>query len=219
MYVNAAPSEHPNARDIRYFFFRHRDHIPGVLGVIALIVLIFFHPDLAEGLVWLQWTLAGLSIALIVMGEGMRIWSVGYSGTTTRSKKLKAKALATDGPYAVTRNPIYVGNFLLGLGYVLIPRVGWLVVAYVIAFAIQYSLIVSIEEDFLEMTFGQDYVDYKRRVRRFFPRLSGFVHALRPEARAAFSWKALRGEKWTLLNMLVTGTVLIGLNYWLRSRG
>lgn len=205
--------------DIRYFFFRHRDHIPVAVAVAALVALWFYHPDFAAGRPWLA-VVAGVAAgALILAGEGLRIWSVGFSGRTTRAKSLQAPALATTGPYGVVRNPIYVGNFLLGLGFVLLPRVGWLVVAYVVFFAVQYSLIVSIEEAFLAEKFGEAYRAYTARVRRFVPSIPGVLRALRAgDGEGGFSWKALRGEKWTLLNMLAVGAGLFLLNHWLRIR-
>lgn len=218
MYVNdtADRSEHPSSSDIRYFFFRHRDHIPAVVAVAALVGLWLYHPDFAAARAWLAWTSIAVSILCILAGEAMRIWSVGYSGTTTRAKKLKARGLATTGPYAVTRNPIYVGNFLLGLGFVLIPRVAWLLGAYLVMFIVQYSLIVSIEEQFLTSKFGDAYREYQKKVRRFLPSPAALLRALKGEGSEGFSWKALRGEKWTLLNMVFAGTVLIALNFWLR---
>ena len=201
--------------DLREFMFRHRDHVPIPFAIATLAGMAFWHPDFAAGRPWLRWTSLGVAIFAIVAGELLRIWSVGHSGRTTRSKSLKAPALATGGPYAVVRNPIYVGNFLLGLGYVLLTRIGWVVGAYVLFFFIQYSLIVSIEEQFLEGKFGDDYREYKKRVRRFVPKLSRLGAAGTPGEE--FRWSALGGEKWTLANMAACGVLVVFVMAWLRT--
>ncbi len=201
--------------DIREFFFRHRDHVPIPVAIGSLIALWYWHPDVAEGRPWLAIVLGVVAAALIFAGEAVRIWAVGHSGTTTRAKSLKAPALATGGPYAVVRNPIYVGNFLLGLGFVMLTRVTWVVIAYVVFFAIQYSLIVSIEEEFLEGKFGDDYRAYKKSVRRFLPNLARLGKSGTPGEE--FRWRALRGEKWTLLNMVASGAGILFVMAWLRS--
>ena len=209
-----APEKSPF--DLREFLFRHRDHVPVPVGIAALVGLWFWHPDFAAGLPALAIVTIVVAALLIAAGEALRIWAVGHSGRTTRAKDLKAPALATGGPYAVVRNPIYVGNFLLGLGFVLLTRVAWVAVVYVLFFAFQYSLIVSIEEQFLEGKFGDDYRAYKTKVRRFVPSLSRLGSAGTPGE--AFQWRSLTGERWTLFNMLFCGTGIVVVMWWLRGR-
>ena len=203
------------AFDLREFMFRHRDHVPIPFGIATLVGMYFYHPDFAAGLPAVAWTTTVVAAIAIIAGEALRIWSVGHSGRTTRAKSLKAPALATGGPYAVVRNPIYVGNFLLGLGYVLLTRIGWVVAAYVVFFFVQYTLIVSIEEEFLEGKFGDDYREYKKRVRRFLPKLSRLGAQGTPGEE--FRWSALGGEKWTLANMAACGVLVLVVMSWLRT--
>ncbi len=204
------------AFDLREFLFRHRDHVPIPVAVVALGGMWFHHPDFASGNPAAAAATTALSATLVLAGELLRIWSVGHSGTTTRAKSLKAPALATGGPYAVVRNPIYVGNFLLGLGFVLLTRIGWVIALYVLFFAFQYRLIVSIEEEFLEGKFGDEYRTYKARVPRFVPRLRGIASGDAGPGEA-FRWRALRGERWTLLNMLACGAGIVFVMSWLRT--
>ena len=200
--------------DVREFFFRHRDHVPIPVAIAGLVGMWFWHPDLATGRDWIVIAVTVASGLCMFVGESIRIWAVGHSGTTTRAKSLKAAALATGGPYAVVRNPIYVGNFILGLGFVGLTRIGWVIAAYVVFFAIQYSLIVSIEEEFLEGKFGDEYRTYKKNVRRFIPAVTRIGSSGTPGEE--FRWKALRGEKWTLLNMLACGIGVVFVMSWLR---
>lgn len=209
------PAESKKPFDVREFLFRHRDHVPIPFAIATLVGMWLYHPDFAEGSAALAWGTIAAAVVCIILGELLRIWSVGHSGRTTRAKSLKAPALATGGPYAVVRNPIYVGNFLLGLGYVLLTRIHWVVAAYVVFFFIQYTLIVNIEEEFLEGKFGDDYREYRKRVKRFLPNLSRLGSSGTPGEE--FRWSALGGEKWTLANMAASGVVVVLFMSWLRT--
>ena len=208
-------NESKKSFDVREVLFRHRDHVPIPFAIGALVGMWFYHPDYAVGRAWAVWATVAVSLVCIIAGEALRIWSVGHSGRTTRAKELKAPALATGGPYAVVRNPIYVGNFLLGLGYVLLTRIHWVIGAYIVFFFIQYTLIVNIEEEFLEGKFGDDYREYRKKVKRFIPNLARLGNSGTPGE--SFRWSALGGEKWTLANMVASGAVILFFMAWLRS--
>ena len=213
--ANPQAAQPKKAFDVREFLFRHRDHVPIPFAVATLVGMWFYHPDFAATQPWLAWVAGAVSVVTIFLGEALRIWSVGHSGRTTRAKELKAPALATGGPYAVVRNPIYVGNFLLGFGFVLLTRIHWVVIAYVVFFFIQYTLIVNIEEEFLEGKFGDDYREYRKRVKRFLPNLARLGSSGTPGEE--FRWSALSGEKWTLANMVFSGAVILVFMSWLRT--
>ena len=86
-------SAQANAKfDIREFFFRHRDHVPVPVAIAGVVGMWFFHPDLAEGRPWAKIAFTVVAAILIFIGEAIRIWAVGQSGTTTRAKSLKAAA-------------------------------------------------------------------------------------------------------------------------------
>jgi hypothetical protein len=68
------------------------------------------------------------------------------------------------------RNPLYVGNFLIWMGFTVISGVWWFLPIAVVIFAVEYSLIVRYEEGVLESIFGADYLAYKQRVPRWLPR-------------------------------------------------
>jgi len=61
-----------------------------------------------------------LGLLVAALGEALRIWGVGYSGTTTRESRVIAPQLVTAGPYAYVRNPLYVGNFITAFGFVIV---------------------------------------------------------------------------------------------------
>ncbi|MFZ0277411.1 MAG: isoprenylcysteine carboxylmethyltransferase family protein [Candidatus Sulfotelmatobacter sp.] len=82
----------------------------------------------------------------------------------------KNEALATSGPYAYTRNPLYLGSLLMGLGFAVAAR-SWAVgVALVVMFFVIYLPVIRDEEAFLRRTFPE-FEEYARRVPRMLPRL------------------------------------------------
>jgi len=82
----------------------------------------------------------------------------------------KNEALATSGPYAYTRNPLYLGSLLMGLGFCVAARSWWVGVALVLMFVVIYLPVIRDEEAFLRRKFPE-FEEYARRVPRMMPRL------------------------------------------------
>lgn len=76
-------------------------------------------------------------------------------------------AIATDGPYRLTRNPAYVGMALVYVGIALCSQALWVLVPLPFVLAIIDRGVIAREERYLERKFGQEYLDYTRRVRRW----------------------------------------------------
>ena len=124
---------------------------------------------------------------------------MAFSGATTRSSRIEAPKLVTSGPYAWTRNPIYWGNFLVGLGMTVSSAAlfPWLAVTFAVLFWAEYALIILAEEDYLKREFGEVFADYRERTHRFLilPRKTTWRGG---------RWRAaLRSERSTLLVILV----------------
>lgn len=102
----------------------------------------------------------GGGVALV--GLGLRAWSAGHIR--------KNDALATSGPYAHTRNPLYFGSFLLGLGFTIASGRWWLGLLFAALFLGIYLPVMRVEARTLEELFGDDYRAYARAVPLFFPR-------------------------------------------------
>ena len=83
----------------------------------------------------------------------------------------KNEALATSGPYAYTRNPLYLGSLLIGVGFAVAARSWWVGVALVVMFFAIYVPVIRDEEAFLRRTFPE-FEEYARRVPRMFPHLA-----------------------------------------------
>jgi protein-S-isoprenylcysteine O-methyltransferase Ste14 len=139
--------------------FRNRSWLP----VPFLLVALF-----APGRMTLaNWFAGGV---LIVIGEAIRLAGVAAAGTVTRRRSRDVQRLVTYGVFRWVRNPLYVGNFLIWMGFVVISGVLWFLPLAIALFAIEYTLIVAYEEGVLESIFGAEYLDYKRTTPRWIPR-------------------------------------------------
>ena len=106
----------------------------------------------------------------IIIGEWIRLAGVAAAGTVTRRRSRDVQRLVTYGIFGWVRNPLYVGNFLIWMGFVVISGVWWFLPVAIVIFGIEYTLIVRYEEGVLESIFGQEYLDYKKTTPRWFPR-------------------------------------------------
>jgi protein-S-isoprenylcysteine O-methyltransferase Ste14 len=147
-----------NAR-IGAVLFRSRSWLPVPFLVVALFV-----PAHAGVLNWVAGAL------LIVLGEWIRLAGVSAAGTVTRRRSRDVERLVTYGIFSWVRNPLYVGNFLIWMGFVVISGVIWFLPIAIVIFAIEYSLIVAYEEGVLESIFGLEYLEYKQTTPRWLPR-------------------------------------------------
>jgi protein-S-isoprenylcysteine O-methyltransferase Ste14 len=107
---------------------------------------------------------------LIVLGEWIRLSGVAAAGTVTRRRSRDVQRLVTYGIFRWVRNPLYVGNFFIWMGFVVISGVLWFLPLAMLIFAVEYHYIVSYEEGVLESIFGQEYLDYKKTTPRWIPR-------------------------------------------------
>jgi len=130
--------------------------------------------------------LAGLLVALA--GQALRVVVIGlaYIRRGGKDGKIYADTLVVEGFFAHSRNPLYLGNMMVfaGLLIALNSPVGWLVGAPFYLFA--YHAITRAEESFLGRKFGAAYEDYKGRVNRFLPSLSGIGTTIRG---MRFDWR------------------------------
>jgi protein-S-isoprenylcysteine O-methyltransferase Ste14 len=155
--------------------------------IIALAAACAVHPHL-------NWSFRGvekpLSLLLVLLGIGLRALASGFAGRHTRTADIEGPSLATGGPYAFVRNPIYSGSMVLGLGVVGLVGSWVMLVPYGMVFALFYFCVIPAEEQFLLRTFGDQYRQYCENVPRFFPRLRPWSKA----GRACFDWKSALGE-------------------------
>jgi protein-S-isoprenylcysteine O-methyltransferase Ste14 len=97
----------------------------------------------------------------------------------------KNESLATSGPYAYTRNPLYLGSLLIGLGFAAAARSWWVGVALIVMFFAIYLPVIRDEEAFLRQKFPE-FEEYARQVPRMLPRLTAGSSA--EKSAPEFSW-------------------------------
>jgi len=101
------------------------------------------------------------SLVLVAPGLLLRSYASGYVK--------KNAELTTTGPYAYTRNPLYLGSILIAFGFAFAARSVWIAAALVVLFLIIYLPVIAGEEEYLRAHFS-GYDDYANQVPRLFPR-------------------------------------------------
>jgi protein-S-isoprenylcysteine O-methyltransferase Ste14 len=116
-----------------------------------------------------------IGTALIVPGLVVRALASGHVQ--------KNEQLTIGGPYAYTRNPLYLGSLILAVGFALAARSWWIAIAMAVFFLAVYMPVIRAEEAFLRERFPQ-FDDYARDVPRLLPRLTAVA-----SGRGSFSWE------------------------------
>ena len=126
----------------------------------SIVFLIFAKP----------WTLS-LIIGGVVALAGLliRAWASGHIR--------KARVLAISGPYAFTRNPLYVGSFVMGIGFSVASGVWWLAVLFGLLYLGIYFPVMIVEKEDIRVIFGDSFAEYERNVPMFIPRLTPWKKA------------------------------------------
>ena len=178
------------------FLVRRRTVFTWLVPLLLLILTLALHRS--DG----GWAAYAVGIALVVLGEVVRFWSAGYIA--------KDAEIATGGPYAHVRNPLYFGSLLLAVGLGLISGLGvWGVGLMVSLFLVFHLAAIFYEEAFLSAKFGGPYLDYVRRVPRLlpspWPRTSGA---------GRFEWaQALRNREQTTATYQLIFVLLLSLRF------
>jgi len=126
----------------------------------------------------------------------------------------KNEALATSGPYAYTRNPLYFGSLLIGIGFAIAARSWWVGVALVVMFFVIYLPVIGDEEQFLRQKFPE-FPEYERQVPRIVPRMTPY----RSPDGGGFSFDLyLKHREWNaLLGAVAMAAVLVVKMIWLKG--
>jgi hypothetical protein len=134
----------------------------------------------------------------------------------------KYEQLVTDGPYAHTRNPLYLGSAFLAAGFSIAGHSWWagaIVGAY---FAIFYYAVMRNEENDLRARYGQLFEEYAGRVPLFFPRLTSSNADTIPAAAgesARFSWAQYRkNREYQAPIGALAGLGILCVRMWIRAR-
>lgn len=168
--MNAPPAAPPDDWVTRWQRIARRIRVP--LGFLTAALYLF---ELWQRAPWpaaVAW-----SLILVIPGLWLRAYASGYVK--------KNRELTTTGPYAYTRNPLYLGSMLIAAGFA-VALLSW-AVALVLAlgFLVIYVPVIASEERFLRATFPE-FDEYRRRVPRLFPSF-GRAHQADGEGSGQFS--------------------------------
>ncbi len=137
-----------------------------------------------------------LGAVFLVLGEALRLWANGYVGhvkvnrTQSGPSAAKTGRLITAGPYAYVRNPLYVGSFLIGMGFCIAMR-SWLAALAVLAcFGLLYGEKTTREEELIQDEWGAEYAAYRRAVPRWLPTWRYYPHR-----EGQWRWKGIAASK------------------------
>jgi len=108
----------------------------------------------------------GIGGAIAIVGLLVRAWASGHIR--------KNQKLAVSGPYSFTRNPLYLGSFILGVGFTIASGVWWLGLVFIALFLGIYLPVMRVEAKELIEIFGAEYQAYASKVPLFLPRLTGY---------------------------------------------
>ena len=140
-------------------------------------------------LIWAQPTpgrLAG-GAAVALAGLLLRAWSAGCLE--------KERKLATSGPYAYTRNPLYLGSAIAALGFAIAGGRWWFFLLLGFFLGMVYWPVVRSEQARLEKLFPEEFPEYARAVPAFWPRLRPWRKHESLEPAGVFLWERYRGNR------------------------
>lgn len=184
------------------WLFRRRTSIPLPIALLLLLV--------PAG--WSSYSLstpaALAGVPIVLAGELLRLWGVHHIGVISRTRSDRLGPLIDTGPFSLVRNPLYLGNILLWLGFSISARLVWLAPFVVALLAVEYHAIVRWEEGLLASRIGPPYRNYTRRVPRWIPLLRA---PAQPPGAAVFSWReTFYSERGTLI-AIVAGYALLAV--------
>lgn len=130
-----------------------------------------------------SWTSLAWGGVASLLGLTVRAWAAGHLR--------KEKELATSGPYRYTRNPLYLGNLLIGLGVGLASRSWWVAGLLGCYFLIFYPAIIKRERDRLARLFPDSYPGYRALVPPMLPRPTKRT----ADANRSFRWLLFRQNR------------------------
>lgn len=127
--------------------------------VLAILYVVLAHPS---------WTSIGLGTVVALPGILLRALASGHVK--------KNEELTTSGPYAYTRNPLYLGSLVMAVGFAVAARSPWILILMLVMFFAIYLPVIRGEEDYLRKTFPA-FEEYASNVPRLLPRVTAFGSA------------------------------------------
>ena len=149
---------------------QHRRHrFRQFVGIVFLIALTFAANPVAMFFY--------VGVAFTGLGIATRMWASGHVN--------KNQVLATTGPYAYVRHPLYVGNHLIGFGFCFASALWWGILLWLVLGIYFYPQTIRHEDAFLARRFPQEWAEWNRHTKALIPRLKPY----RPGERGEWSFK------------------------------
>jgi protein-S-isoprenylcysteine O-methyltransferase Ste14 len=144
---------------------------------------------------------------LAFVGQALRLWAAGHL--------VKDRILATTGPFAYTRHPLYLGSALIGLGLCLASGMWWSFLLVAVVFVLFYLPTAAFEEKWLRDTYGESYNHYREAVPGVGVRLSRYCPPDRSAAapERGFAWGHIVGNR---EHHTALATALLLAAFWAR---
>lgn len=181
------------------FLFKYRSFVP--VPIALALVFVHYHE------IRPPWVLAA-GVLLVALGQGVRLWAVRHIGTISRTRSNRYGPLISDGPYALVRNPLYIGNLFLWIGFVVWSGLLWMLPIALAIFLLEYVAITGFEASLLREKYPEAYAQYAAAVPAWFPRLANLPDAL--ASRGAHPWREVFfSERGTLIAVVVMTVLLV----------
>jgi len=166
----------------------------------------------------IYWVLAAPTHRSVGIGAIIAAFGLLIRGVASGHLR-KDQELATTGPYACTRNPLYFGSAILAAGFV-VAGLSWIAAAIVgIYFTAFYYAVMRSEERDVRARFGAAFDAYSARVPLFFPRFRGDTETPRKPPANVFSWAQYRrNREYQALLGTIVGLAALWLRMWLRAK-
>lgn len=187
------------------FLFRFRD---ALFSAVLLILFFAFRPVYPKSHERLDNLLDTLGLLIALAGQALRIATIGHAYIIRggRDRRVYAEGLVTEGMFAHSRNPLYLGNIMILFGLFVIHNSPWVYALGVPFFLLGYCAIVAAEEAYLRAKFGQTYQAYAVDVPRWIPRLGGLHRSL---GELRFNWRRVVLKEYTSTYVWTAGAVLL----------
>jgi protein-S-isoprenylcysteine O-methyltransferase Ste14 len=156
--------------ELHRFASKYRILISAVAGILFIV---FSKPDKTSMLVGLPF---------IFLGEAIRVMASGHIDKNDR--------ITREGPYSISRNPLYIGNFILGVGFITAAGNPWLAPFFLLFFFFMYNFTIKYEEKFLARIFPDEWDDYVSSV----PRILGW-RSLSGYTPGEFKWGLVKKHR------------------------
>ena len=179
--------------NIPKFVFKNRRFIHIAVAIFPIPFKVYFEGT-STLLLWI------VGFLLMLSGVAFRIYTAGYLQGKHTTTTIIADYMCTSGPFAYIRNPLYLGNFIIGLSLAVAFNEWYGYLVFAIHYIGVYSILISYEEKFMANKFGAAYAEYRACTRRFIPSLKPFKGSsnMNPDFKVGFS-----SEKYYFLILLI----------------